>query len=471
MTTHPDFSSPRIAILGGGPGGYEAAMVAASLGAQVTIIERAGLGGSAVLTDVVPSKTLIATADLMTRVAEAGELGVKFDVDGGDFVPVMRADLKHINDRLLNLARSQSKDIHDALASQNVRILAGSGRLVDNHTIEVLTADGTETVEADTILLAVGAHPRELPTARPDGERILNWTQLYNLDELPEELIVVGSGVTGAEFASAYNGLGSRVTLVSSRDRVLPGSDVDAAVVLEEVFERRGVRVLSRSRAESVERTDNGVVVTLSDGTQVTGSHCLLCLGSIPNTAGIGLEEAGVAVSESGHIKVDGVSRTSAPNIYAAGDCTGVLPLASVAAMQGRIAVAHFMGDVVTPLKLHQVASNIFTSPEIANVGVSEADIDSGKYQGDVVKLSMRSNARAKMRSAKDGFVKIFARKGSGTVIGGVVVGPNASELIFPIAIAVKQKLHVDDVASTFTVYPSLTGSISEAARRLHVHM
>ncbi|ACL39300.1 MULTISPECIES: NAD(P)H-quinone dehydrogenase [Pseudarthrobacter] len=471
MTTHPDFSSPRIAILGGGPGGYEAAMVAASLGAQVTIIERAGLGGSAVLTDVVPSKTLIATADLMTRVAEAGELGVKFDVDGGDFVPVMRADLKHINDRLLNLARSQSKDIHDALASQNVRILAGSGRLLDNHTIEVLTAEGTETIEADTILLAVGAHPRELATARPDGERILNWTQLYNLDELPEELIVVGSGVTGAEFASAYNGLGSKVTLVSSRDRVLPGSDVDAAVVLEEVFERRGVRVLSRSRAESVERTDDGVVVTLSDGTKVTGSHCLLCLGSIPNTDGIGLEEAGVAVSESGHIKVDGVSRTSAPNVYAAGDCTGVLPLASVAAMQGRIAVAHFMGDGVTPLKLHQVASNIFTSPEIANVGVSEADIDSGKYQGDVVKLSMRSNARAKMRSARDGFVKIFARKGSGTVIGGVVVGPNASELIFPIAIAVKQKLHVDDVASTFTVYPSLTGSISEAARRLHVHM
>lgn len=446
-------------------------MVAASLGATVTIIERAGLGGSAVLTDVVPSKTLIATADLMTRVAEAGELGVKFDVDDGDFVPVMRADLKHINDRLLNLARSQSQDIRDALAKQGVRIIAGSGRLLDNHTIEVITVDGTETVEADTILLAVGAHPRELETARPDGERILNWTQIYNLDELPEDLIVVGSGVTGAEFASAYNGLGSKVTLISSRDRVLPGSDVDAAVVLEEVFERRGVRVLSRSRAQTVERTDDGVLVTLGDGTTVTGSHCLLCLGSIPNTAGIGLEEAGVAVSESGHIKVDGVSRTTAPNIYAAGDCTGVLPLASVAAMQGRIAVAHFMGDVVTPLKLHQVASNIFTSPEIANVGVSEAEIDAGKYQGDVIKLSLRSNARAKMRNAKDGFVKIFARKGSGTVIGGVVVGPNASELIFPIAIAVKQKLHVDDVASTFTVYPSLTGSISEAARRLHVHM
>ncbi|MDE8667486.1 NAD(P)H-quinone dehydrogenase [Pseudarthrobacter sp. H3Y2-7] len=472
MTTHPDFSSPRIAILGGGPGGYEAAMVAASLGAQVTIIERAGLGGSAVLTDVVPSKTLIATADLMTRVGEAGELGVKFDVDGGDFVPVMRADLKHINDRLLGLARQQSRDITGGLEQhQNIRILIGSGKLLDSHTIEVLTADGTRTVEADTILLAVGAHPRELPTARPDGQRILNWAQIYNLDELPEELIVVGSGVTGAEFASAYNGLGSKVTLISSRDRVLPGSDTDAAVVLEEVFERRGVRVLSRSRAETVERTEEGVVVTLGDGSTVAGSHCLVAVGSIPNTAGIGLEEAGVALTESGHIKVDGVSRTTAPNIYAAGDCTGVLALASVAAMQGRIAIAHFLGDAVMPLKLHQVASNIFTSPEIASVGVSEADIQSGKYQADIIKLSLKSNARAKMRNAKDGFVKIFARKGSGTVIGGVVVGPNASELIFAIALAVTHKLHVDDVASTFTVYPSLSGSISEAARRLHVHM
>jgi dihydrolipoamide dehydrogenase len=447
-------------------------MVAASLGAQVTIIERAGLGGSAVLTDVVPSKTLIATADLMTRVGEAGELGVKFDVDGGDFVPVMRADLKHINDRLLGLARQQSRDITGGLEQhQNIRILIGSGKLLDSHTIEVLTADGTRTVEADTILLAVGAHPRELPTARPDGQRILNWAQIYNLDELPEELIVVGSGVTGAEFASAYNGLGSKVTLISSRDRVLPGSDTDAAVVLEEVFERRGVRVLSRSRAETVERTEEGVVVTLGDGSTVAGSHCLVAVGSIPNTAGIGLEEAGVALTDSGHIKVDGVSRTTAPNIYAAGDCTGVLALASVAAMQGRIAIAHFLGDAVMPLKLHQVASNIFTSPEIASVGVSEADIQSGKYQADIIKLSLLSNARAKMRNAKDGFVKIFARKGSGTVIGGVVVGPNASELIFAIALAVTHKLHVDDVASTFTVYPSLSGSISEAARRLHVHM
>lgn len=438
-------------------------MVAASLGADVTVIERTGLGGSAVLTDVVPSKTLIATADSMARASQAGGLGVMV----GD----LSVDMEQVNKRLLNLAREQSADVRYGLEKAGVKIIMGTGRLLDNRRIEVDTDGQSRVIEADAILIATGAHPRELPSAKPDGERIFNWTQIYNLQEAPEHLIVIGSGVTGAEFASAYNGLGCQVTLVSSRDRVLPGEDADAAEVLESVFAEHGMNVLSKSRAEAVERVDDGVRVTLSDGRVVEGSHCLVAVGSIPNTAGIGLEEAGVELAESGHIKVDGVSRTTAPNIYAAGDCTGVLALASVAAMQGRIAVAHWIGDAVTPLKLHQVASNIFTSPEIASVGVSEKDLATGKYQGDVIKLSLKTNARAKMRHVKDGFVKVISRKGSGTVIGGVVVGPGASELIFPIALACTQKLHVDDLANTFTVYPSLTGSIAEAARRLHVHL
>ncbi|WP_035777210.1 NAD(P)H-quinone dehydrogenase [Arthrobacter sp. H5] len=461
-----DFSALRIAILGGGPGGYEAAMVAASLGADVTVVERNGLGGSAVLTDVVPSKTLIATADTMDRVGNAHNLGVKFE----DSAPAY-ADLGQVNQRLLDLALSQSADISTALERAGVKIIIGEGRLLDNHRLAVESESGSTTVEADAILLAVGAHPRELPTAKPDGKRIFNWIQIYNLTEVPEHLIVIGSGVTGAEFASAYNGLGSKVTLISSRDRVLPGEDVDAAEVLENVFRERGMTVLSRSRADGVVNTGDGVQVTLSDGRTVDGSHCLVAVGSIPNTADIGLEDAGVFVEESGHIKVDGVSRTTAANVYAAGDCTGVLALASVAAMQGRIAIAHLLGDSVTPLKLKQVASNIFTAPEIASVGVSQADVESGHYQGDIFKLSLHTNARAKMMNVKDGFVKIISRKGSGTVIGGVVVAPRASELIFPLALAVTKKLHVDDVANTFTIYPSLTGSISEAARRLHVHL
>ncbi|MGV0110207.1 NAD(P)H-quinone dehydrogenase [Arthrobacter sp. CP30] len=466
VTNQLDLSSLRLAILGGGPGGYEAAMVASSLGAQVTIVESQGLGGSAVLTDVVPSKTLIATADTMTRFTDASGLGVRFSADSA-----VSADLDKVNQRLLKLAVEQSSDIRATLERLGVRVIIGTGKLLDNHRLEVESEGDTLIVEADAVLLAVGATPRELPSAMPDGERIFNWTQLYNLREIPEHLIVVGSGVTGAEFASAYNGLGSKVTLISSRDRVLPGEDADAAEVLEGVFKDRGMTVLSQSRANAVDRTENGVVVHLADGRTVEGSHCLVAVGAVPRTAGIGLEEAGVAVSESGHIQVDGVSRTTAPNVYAAGDCTGVFALASVAAMQGRIAIAHLMGDSVSPIKLKQVASNIFTSPEIATVGVTEEDIASGRYQGDVVKLSLHTNARAKMMNVKDGFVKVISRKGSGTVIGGVVVGPRASELIFPLALAVTKKLHVDDVANTFTVYPSLTGSISEAARRLHVRI
>ena len=261
------------------------------------------------------------------------------------------------------------------------------------------------------------------------------------------------------------------MTLVSSRDRVLPGEDADAAEVLEEAFKLNGVNVVAKSRAEAVVRDDDGVKVTLSDGRVIEGSHCLLAVGSIPNTAGIGLEEAGIKLTESGHIKVDGVSRTTATNVYAAGDCTGVFALASVSAMQGRIAMAHLLGDSVKPLKLTEVSANIFTSPEIATVGVTQRMVEDGKYQADIIKLNLATNARAKMMNVTQGFVKIIARRGSGTVIGGVVVAPRASELIFPIAMAVHNNLHVDDIAETFSVYPSLSGSISEAARRLHVHL
>jgi pyruvate/2-oxoglutarate dehydrogenase complex dihydrolipoamide dehydrogenase (E3) component len=468
VSSQDSFAAHRLLVIGGGPGGYEAALVAANLGADVTLIERQGVGGSAVITDVVPSKTLIASADTMNRFGEAAALGIK--TTQGDELVELEASLKKVNERLLGLAEQQSKDIRRSLERAGVKVIDGTGRLLSASTVEVTDREGlTYELENRAILLAVGAHPRELETAKPDGERILNWTQLYHLQSVPEHLIVVGSGVTGAEFASAYRGLGSRVTLVSSRDRVLPGEDEDASQVLEDVFERRGLTVMPRSRAQAVERSEEGVIVTLNDGRKVSGSHCLMAVGSIPNTAELGLENAGVEVSESGHILVDGVSRTSAPSIYAAGDCTGVLPLASVAAMQGRIAIAHLMGDSVSPLKTHRVASNIFTSPEIATVGVTEADIEAGKYQADTVMLSLTTNARAKMMAVTEGFVKIFARKGSGTVIGGVVVGPRASELIFPVSLAVNNKMSVDDFADTFTVYPSLTGSLSEAARRLHV--
>ncbi|WP_454115522.1 NAD(P)H-quinone dehydrogenase [Microbacterium lacticum] len=467
--------SPSVAVLGGGPGGYEAALAAAQLGAEVTLVERAGVGGAAVITDVVPSKSLIATADAAVAISEASDLGVEFYAKGESgrpLKPEVAINLAAVNKRLLSLARQQSDDMRRQLVDAGVRIISGHGRLDDAHSVIVATGPGGtdfDRVEADTLVVAVGASPRELPAAMPDGERILTWTQLYDVKALPEHLIVVGSGVTGAEFASAYMNLGAKVTLISSRDQVLPGEDHDAALVLENVFRRGGMTVLSKSRAQGVERVGDGVVVTLSDGRTVEGSHCLMAVGSIPNTAGIGLAEAGVQLTDSGHIRVNRVARTSVSNIYAAGDCTTFVPLASVASMQGRTAIFHALGDTVIPLERRRITANIFTAPEIATVGRQEQDLATGAINGYVHKLPLAANARAKMMGISDGFVKIIAREGSGTVIGGVIVAPRASELIYPIAIAVERRLTVDQVSRVFAVFPSLTGSITDATRAMHL--
>lgn len=457
-------SSDKVVILGGGPGGYEAALVASQLGADVTVVDSEGIGGSAVLTDCVPSKTLIATAEVMTEVAAAAELGIDFHDHEGDTATTIKVDLGRVNTRVKALAADQSRDIARRLDKEGVRVVTGRGRLDGPGRVVV---DDT-SYDADAILVATGAAPRTLPSAQPDGERILTWEQVYDLTEVPTELIVVGSGVTGAEFASAYLALGIPVTLVSSRDRVLPGEDADASKVLEDVSVRRGMTVLSKSRMESVTRDGDVVTVRLTDGREVQGSHCILALGSVPNTADLGLEEAGVILKDGGFVNVDRVSRTSARGVYAAGDCTGVLMLASVAAMQGRIAMWHFLGDTVHPLDLKKVSSNVFTAPEIATVGWSQQAVDGGGIHADVVMLPMSGNPRAKMQGVHDGFVKLFCRPGTGIVVGGVVVGPRASELIHPVSIAVAESLTADQLAQAFTVYPSMSGSIAEAARRLH---
>ncbi|MFN8170840.1 MAG: NAD(P)H-quinone dehydrogenase [Candidatus Nanopelagicales bacterium] len=459
----------RVVIVGGGPGGYEAALVACQLGAEVVLVDRDGIGGSAVLTDCVPSKALISTANAMTHTAESGSLGVLIDGHVADPSHV-GVDLRAVNARIGAMVRTQSDDILHRLAADGVEVVVGVGRLDSDGRVVVTHPDAsTTTIEADTVLLSTGARPRVLADAMPDGERILTWEQVYDLDTVPERLIVVGSGVTGAEFASAYQALGSQVSLISSRDRVLPGEDPDAARVLEDVFRRRGITLYERSRAAAARRTADGVEVTLTDGRVVAGSHVLMAVGSLPNTDDLGLADAGVETDDGGFVRVDRVSRTSRRGVYAAGDCTGVLLLASVAAMQGRIAMWHALGDAVTPIELANVSSTVFTDPEIATVGLTQRGLDDGTFRGDVVLLPLAGNARAKMQAQHDGFVKLFCRRGSRIVAGAVIVGPHASELIHPLTIAVEQRLTVDQLASTFTVYPSLSGSIAEAARRLHI--
>ena len=486
--------STRIVIVGGGPAGYEAALVAAAKGPEavsVTVVDSDGLGGACVLWDCVPSKTFIASSGVRTELRRAPHLG--FDIHFTD----AQIELNQIHERVKSLAEAQSHDIRTQLINSGVEVIAGRGELIDaetglaHHRILVTEHAGSASLDAgepklgapqepggsaqrvldaDVVLIATGASPRTLPCAEPDGERILTWRQLYDLHTLPEHLVVVGSGVTGAEFANAYTELGVKVTVVASRDRVLPHEDPDAARVLETVFAERGVTLVKNARAASVTRSGDGVVVTMTDGRTVAASHALMTVGSVPNTSGLGLERLGITLAPGNYVQVDRVSRTSVSGIYAAGDCTGLLPLASVAAMQGRIAMYHALGDAVAPIRLRTVAAAVFTRPEIAAVGVPQSQIDDGTVPARTVMLPLQTNARAKMSRMRHGFLKLFCRPATGTVIGGVVVAPIASELILPIALAVQNRITVADLAQTLSVYPSLSGSLTEAARRLMTH-
>ncbi|MGV0374696.1 NAD(P)H-quinone dehydrogenase [Corynebacterium hadale] len=460
--------SKKIVIVGGGPAGYEAALVASNYGAEIIVVEDQGAGGSAIRKDVVPSKSFIAGANIKTDLRRADDMGLNHGLGEAHLA------LSALNNRVVALAAEQSRDIRAQLDRVGVRSIDGRARFTDEqhghttHSLEVECADGTtEHIDCDMVLVCTGASPRVLKGAEPDGERILNWRQMYDLIEMPTHLIVVGSGVTGAEFVSAFAELGVKVTMVASRNRILPHDDADAADVLETVLGNLGVQLEKDARVERVENTGDGVVVHTTDGRAIEGSHVMMSIGSIPNTADLNLEAAGVETTPSGHIHVDRVSRTNVSGIYAAGDCSDLMPLASVAAQQGRIAVDHALGEGVTPLRIKTVGNAVFTRPEIAAVGVTEQQIKDGEVAAEVYKLPLATNARAKMRSLQHGFVKIFARKGSGQVIGGVIVAPTASELIHSLTIAVANNLTVAQLANSMAVYPSLSGSVTEAARRL----
>jgi NAD(P)H dehydrogenase (quinone) len=456
----------RIAILGGGPAGYEAALVAAELGAEVTVVADEGLGGNCVLWDCVPSKALIVASEAMGWMQSAGRMGVQ--IEGLGELDRTVVDFPKVGRGVLELGANQSRDIERRISDGGVRLLRGRGRFVAPHRIEVTTADGgVEELEADHALLATGSYARILPFFEPDGERVLVGQQVYGLPEVPEHLIVVGSGATGAEFANAFCRFGAEVTLVSSRDLILPTEDPDAAQVIEDVFERRGMTIARNSRADACERRGDEVVVGLQGGGEVVGSHVLFTVGQVPAAEGIGLEHVGVEPDERGAVRVDNVGRTSAGWLYASGDVTGRMMLASVAAMQGRTAMWHALGEAVQPIRWDAVAATVFTDPEVATVGLSPQEADAAGFPVETARLDFASNPRAKMIHGTDGFVKVHAMVGSGTVVGGVVVSNRASDLIQPLALAVQNRLSVAQFAQTLTIYPSMAGSVAECARML----
>jgi dihydrolipoamide dehydrogenase len=296
-----------------------------------------------------------------------------------------------------------------------------------------------------------------------DGKRVLTTRHCYDLGLIPEHLVVVGSGVTGVEFVHIFESIGSKVSLVVSRQQILPHRDAEVAAVLEDGFIERGVKLIIGARAESIEVEGDVVSVICNDGRVVRGSHVLLAVGSVPLTDGLGLEAAGVE-TDHGYVNVDEFQRTSAAHIYAAGDVTGQMPLSSVASMQGRKIARHALGLPVEPLDYDKVAEAIFTEPEIASVGLAEVDAAAQGRKVRTTKVPFASNARSVLQFYTRGFVKVISDPATGVVLGGTIVGHRASELIGVIALAVQAGVTASTLVNTLMVHPSMTEAITDAA-------
>ncbi|MGZ8734267.1 MAG: dihydrolipoyl dehydrogenase family protein [Acidimicrobiia bacterium] len=448
----------RFVIIGGGPAGNTAATVAATLGAEVTIVERDIVGGAAHLWDCIPSKAMIATGGELSELTRARSMGLA--AEGHLDVEALRERVQSIESRL-----------HDAtevmLESQGVRLLHGTARLQGPREVAVDTAVGIEESGADFILLATGSRPRVPDWARLDGERVLTTREAYPPAEIPEHLCVIGSGVTGVEFTHMFSALGSKVTLVVSRQQVLPQKDPEVAAVLEAEFLRRGVQLLKGARAEAIQRDDAAVRVDCSDGRHVDASHVVLAIGSVPNSEGLGLAAAGVEVDSAGYVTINHNCLSNVGHIYVAGDLSGKLPLSSVASMQGRKIAEHIMGlhaRAHRHVDYEKAAAAIFTEPEIADVGLAEAEAFASGRKIRVTKVPFSTNAKALIEGDPRGFVKILSDPATGVVLGGSIVGRSAAELISVIAVAVTNNLKVSDIADSLLVHPALAESLSDAA-------
>jgi NAD(P)H dehydrogenase (quinone) len=402
---------------------------------------------------------MIATGGAMSYVERAAGMGLAA-LDPDLDVDALKARITSIEDRLRT-------SVEDLLGDQGVRVIRGAGRLAGPHRVVVDTAEGTEELDADAVLLATGSRPRIPDWCRPDGDRILTTRQAYPPPAMPEHLVVIGSGVTGVEFVHMFASFGAKVTLVVSRQQVLPNKDPEVAAALEDEFLKRGVKLLIGARAVGIDRAQDGIAVRCDDGRVARGSHALLAIGSVPNSEGLGLAEAGVLVDERGYVPINQHCQSNLPHVYVAGDLSGRLPLSSVAAMQGRKTAEHVMGLHTREhrhLDYDKAPQAVFTEPEIAEVGVAEAEAFASGRKIRVTKVPFSSNPKALINHDTRGFVKIVSDPATGIVLGGSIVGRHAAELISVIALAVNAGLRVADVVDSLLVHPTLGESLSEAA-------
>lgn len=442
-------------IVGGGPAGTQAATTAAGGGARVTLVEKDIVGGAAHLWDCIPSKTMAASALRHSSVRNAVKLGLINDPG--------QLDPKVLSTRIKEITSDINENWVNLLSDQRVEIIGGKARFVGSNEAIAETIDGDRRIRFEKALISTGSAPRVPDWAPVDGKRVLTTRHCYDLEEVPEHIVVIGSGVTGVEFTHIFESIGSQVSLVVSRQQILPHRDAEVAAELEDDFIERGVRLVIGARAESIEVEGDTVRVVCNDGRVINGSHALLAVGSVPLSQGLGLEAIGIDM-EDGYVKVDHFQRTSLPHVYAAGDVTGQMPLSSVASMQGRKIALHALGLPVQPIDYDKVTEAIFTEPEIASVGLAEVDAAAQGRKVRTTKVPFTSNARSVLQDFTRGFVKVTSDPATGVVLGGTIVGHRASELIGIIALAVQARVTTPALVETILAHPTMIEAIGDAA-------
>jgi dihydrolipoamide dehydrogenase len=458
-------AEPHIAILGAGPGGYVAAIRAAQLGARVSVIEAQALGGVCLNWGCIPSKSLLAVVELGDRVKKAASMGLHV---GGP----MAYDLSQMMARKNQVVSGLVKGIATLFKAWKIEYVEGRGALQDRQRLHVRVKDGTErSITADAIIIATGSSWPNLPQFPIDAHQILTSQQLLDLTTIPKQLLIIGGGVEGCEFAALYSGLGTDVTIVELMDRVLPLEDEEISSTMTRELKKRNVAVISGTTVERLDRHAHGISARLKDGATVDAEVLLVSVGRGLNSRGIGLEEVGVETGRRGEILVNAQMETSVPGIYAIGDVTGKAMLAHVASAQGKVAVEHILGHR-TSMQYDVVPAGIFTLPEIGRVGLTEAEArertetTSHASNGGLKIGRFRYAALGKAQASGDttGFCKVIAEASSGKILGVHIIGAHAADLIHEAAMAMQMGATLSQMAGMIHAHPTLAEGLMEVA-------
>lgn len=451
----------RITVLGAGPGGYVAAIKAAQLGAQVTVVESSEVGGVCLNRGCIPTKSLAASAELFMKAKELHKFGIALN---GEPTP----DFAAMMDRKNKVVETQVKGIKGLFKSWGIRLVQGRGKLLGPNKVEAKGSEGTEIIEADRIIICTGSRPARIPTFPFDGKNVLSSDDALNMDSIPKSMIVVGAGVIGCEFGSIFGALGTEITMVEMMDRAIATEDVEVSDLLEREFKKRKIKLShKKTKIDKVEVREDGVHAFTADGLELTAQKMLVSIGRSLNVEDIGLEETGVAQGKRSEILVNDRMETNVPGVYAVGDVTGKMLLAHVASRQGIVAAVNACGGNET-MDYSAVPAAVFTVPEIASVGLREFQAEAKGIKVKAGRFQYRALGKAHAIGEIAGFIKILADPETDRVLGAHIIGAHASDMIHEMTVALRHGLTVRQVAETIHTHPTLSEGVMEACEAVH---